>query len=187
MFWRAARGRVGPNSRSALHMAIFLLNPYGPCSCILVPKCSPVVRKHLPSVGPPKGTADPPGAGEFASSYASVSEANTSYRSTSSPSHHMALHPTFLILLASCAAASVLAFAGLQAAPRAGRIRQSVLAFASLTPDKRRSERGHLTFIKKYDIIFKKRMRRAAMPGGGLTTLKKYDIINKKTSIANRD
>lgn len=38
MFCRAARGRVGPNSRSVPHMAIFLLNPYGLCACILVPK-----------------------------------------------------------------------------------------------------------------------------------------------------
>lgn len=38
MFWRAARGRVGPNSRSVLHMAIFLLNPYGLYACILIPK-----------------------------------------------------------------------------------------------------------------------------------------------------
>lgn len=52
MFWRAARGRVGPNSRSVLHMAIFLLNPYGLCSCILVPKRLGS-QAPLPSVGPP--------------------------------------------------------------------------------------------------------------------------------------
>lgn len=70
MFWRAARGRVGPNSRSVLHMAIFLLNPYGLYACILIPKllasppemaepaCSPELSKlarkartPLPAVG----------------------------------------------------------------------------------------------------------------------------------------
>lgn len=58
MFWRAARGRVGPNSRAGLHMAIFLLNPYGLYACILIPKwlaSSPEMfglASCLPVVGP---------------------------------------------------------------------------------------------------------------------------------------
>lgn len=62
MFWRAARGRVGPNSRSVLHMAIFLLNPYGLYACILIPKLlasSPEMSK-LASPLEMAGPASPP-------------------------------------------------------------------------------------------------------------------------------
>lgn len=69
MFWRAARGRVGPNSRAGLHMAIFLLNPYGLYAYILIPKwlaSSPEMSgfaSYLPAVGslPPGGSHMPIG------------------------------------------------------------------------------------------------------------------------------
>ena len=47
-------------------------------------------------------------------------------------------------------------------------------------------EYGHLTYVVKYDIIFKKRVCVRRWRLGHLTILKKYDIINKKTSAANR-
>ena len=109
MFWRAARGRVGPNSRSVLHMAIFLLNPYGLYACILIPKllasppemaepaCSPELSKLA------RKARTPLTCGRFIAqggvAYASVRFAHAGRkRGTSSSRHHMAIHSTFLIL-----------------------------------------------------------------------------------------
>lgn len=162
MFWRAARGRVGPNFRSVLHMAIFLLNPYGLCSCILVPKCSPGARRR-PSFGRPRWGRICQSVLDFRSVLARA------WRSTSSPGRHMALHPTFLAL-----------------ATLAPNPEHHMPIGSRCACIKRKSKCGHLTFIKKYDIIFKKRVCVRWWRLSSLTTLKKCDIINKKTSTADR-
>lgn len=164
MFWRAARGRVGPNSRAGLHMAIFLLNPYGLYACILIPKwlaSSPEMSgfaSYLPAVG------SLPQAGRICQS---VLDFQSVYqRGTSSSGHHMALHPTFLTL------------ASLAPNPE---------QCTPIGPISRGKSSGcsHLTFIEKYGIIFKKRIYVRRWRLGDLTILKKYDIINKKTSTAD--
>ena len=116
MFWRAARGRVGPNSRSVLHMAIFLLNPYGLYACILIPKwlaSSPERLASPPEMAEPACSPElsklarkartPLTCGRFIAqggvAYASVRFAHAGRkRGTSSSRHHMAIHPIFLML-----------------------------------------------------------------------------------------
>lgn len=183
MFWRAARGRVGPNSRAGLHMAIFLLNPYGLYACILIPKwlASLPEMSRLASSSEMSGfTRSPeklacrslrsvrcPRRGRICQSVLDFQSVYAGWkRGTSSSRHHMALHPTFLIL------ASLASNLGPE---------QSVLY-----QEGKEVGCGHLTYIKKYDIIFKKRVCVRRWRLGHLTILKKYDIINKKTSTADR-
>lgn len=163
MFWRAARGRVGPNSRSVLHMAIFLLNPYGLCSCILVPKRLGS-QAPLPSVGPPICQSVLDFRLAFPMLVSGKSQHVVSRAPYGPPPHIFGTR-----------------FAGSQArlrAPRAGAV------YANRCWHQKKC--GCLTFIKKYDIIFKKRVCVRRWRLGSLTILKKYDIINKKTSTADR-
>ena len=174
MFWRAARGRVGPNSRAGLHMAIFLLNPYGLYACILIPKwlASSPEMSGFASYRPAVGSL--PQAGRICQS---VLDFQSVYqRGTSSSGHHMALHPTFLTL---ASLARKLAYECLE-------LEHYMPIGARFARVKRRSKCGNLTFIEKYGIIFKKRIYVRRWRLGDLTILKKYDIINKKTSTADR-
>lgn len=157
MFWRAARGRVGPNSRAGLHMAIFLLNPYGLYARILIPKW----------------LASLPKMARFASSPEMSRFASYLSRSVRCPRRGRICQ-------------SVLDFQSVYLTKNVARRLQDIiwpstphfLTLASLAPNpehympigshcaciKRRNECGHLTYIKKYDIIFKKRY---ACAGGG--------------------
>lgn len=111
MFWRAARGRVGPNSRSVLHMAIFLLNSYGLYACILIPKLlasspelsgfasSPELSKLARKARTPLPAVTLPKAESHMPIGASVRFARAGWkRSTSSSRHHMAQLTAFLAL-----------------------------------------------------------------------------------------
>ena len=179
MFWRAARGRVGPNSRSVLHMAIFLLNPYGLYACILIPKL----------------LASSPELSGFASS----PEMSKLARKVRTPLPTVTLPRT-----GGRICQSVPVFASLTLAESVARRLQDIIwpstpyFWCSLrsrqisAPNNvcqsrgKRSRCGHLTYVEKYDIIFKKRVCVRRWRLGHLTILKKCDIINKKTSTANR-
>lgn len=177
MFWRAARGRVGPNSRAVLHMAIFLLNPYGLYACILIPKwlassseTSRLARRSLRSVRCPR-------RGRICQSVPVF----TSFTLAKNVARRLQG-----IIWLSTPHFFGTRFAGSQARLRALKREQYMPIGARFARVKRRNECGCLIFIKKYDIIFKKRVCVRRWRFGNLTTLKKYDIINKKTSTADR-
>ena len=176
MFWRAARGRVGPNSRSVLHMAIFLLNPYGLYACILIPKL-------LASSPEMAGPASPPELSKLARKARmplTLPKAGVAYANWcqySLRSHWLkAWHVVFKTSYGHPLHIFDTRFARIKPRPRT----------IGPVSKERRSECGHLTYIKKYDIIFKKRICVRRWRLGHLTILKKCDIINKKTSTANR-
>ena len=176
MFWRAARGRVGPNSRSVLHMAIFLLNPYGLYACILIPKL-------LASPPELSGFANSPELSKFAR------KARTPVPAVGPLPRAGSHMPVFASLTLAESVARRLQYIIWPSTPHfwySLRSRQISAPNNVCQSRGKRSEHGHLTYVEKYDIIFKKRVCVRRWRLGHLTILKKCDIINKKTSTANR-
>lgn len=167
MFWRAARGRVGPNSRSVLHMAIFLLNPYGLYACILIPKllasplemAKPVCSSELSKLARKARTPLACGRSITQGGVAYANRCQCPIRSRWLKAWHVVFktsygHPPHIFDARFASAKS-----------------RSRTMYAN--QEGKEVEYGHLTYIEKYDIIFKKRGMRAPVEARPFDNIKK--------------
>ena len=154
MFWRAARGRVGPNSRSVLHMAIFLLNPYGLYACILIPK----LLASPPEMAEPASSSELSKLARKARTPLTLLKARVAYANRCQYSLRSrwlkAWHVVFKTSYGHPPHIFDARFARIKSRPRT----------IGPVSKERRSKCGHLTYVEKYDIIFKKGY---ACAGGG--------------------